>query len=69
MRNSESPPEGRHFYSIHQNENGTVDVYLSPDDDTKTVLLVKGVEPHKDLESNIRSNYDDWCKSGEVIYL
>ena len=82
MRKDEMPPgkHGRHFYSVHENEDGSVDVYLRPDVITKTteegstdydiaVLVVKDVQPYDGLEEDIRRRFDDWCKSAEVVYL
>lgn len=80
MKENDTPPGGRHFYSIHENEDGTVDVYLRPDvlsretdegftDYDVAVLVVKNVEPYKGLEDDIRNRFDDWCESAEVIYL
>ena len=80
MNGNDTPPFGRHFYSIRENENGTVDVYLRPEilplkadngfvDYDVCVIVVKGVEPYDGLEEDIRARYDDWCKSGEVVFL
>ena len=80
MNTKDKPPGGRHFYSVHENEDGTVDVYLRPDVLPKTtgdgrtdydiaVLVVKNVEPYEGLEDDIRTRYDDWCESAEVICL
>lgn len=68
------------FYSIQQNDDGTVDVYLTPtvfpmmgpdgkkDFDIR-VIVVRGVEPFDGLEDDIRARYSAWCASGEVVYL
>ena len=80
MREKTKPPGGRHFYNIHENEDGTVDVYLRPDvlprttdegftDYDVAVLVVKDVEPYDGLEDDIRQRFNDWCESAEVIYL
>ena len=80
MKESDAPPGGRHFYSIHENEDGTVDVYLRPDvlsmttdegftDYDVAILVVKNVEPYDGLEEDIRARFNDWCESAEVIYL
>ena len=80
MNGNDTPPFGRHFYSIRENENGTVDVYLRPEilplkadngfvDYDVCVIVVKGVEPYDGLEEDIRARYDDWCESGEVVFL
>ena len=80
MKESDAPPGGRHFYSIHENEDRTVDVYLRPDvlpmktdegftDYDVAVLVVKNVEPYDGLEEDIRARFNDWCESAEVIYL
>jgi hypothetical protein len=79
FENNDSPKE-RHFYSIHENDDGTVDVYLRPDvlpmkaehdqiDYDVAVLVVKNVEPFDEMEEDIRARYTDWCDSAEVIYL
>lgn len=80
MNGNDTPPFGRHFYSIRENENGTVDVYLRPEilplkadngfvDYDVCVIVVKGVEPYDGLEEDIRARYNDWCESGEVVFL
>ena len=80
MKASDAPPGGRHFYCIHENEDGTVDIYLRPDvlpkktdegavDYDVAVLAVKNVEPYEGMEEDIRARFDAWCKSAEVIYL
>ena len=80
MTTNDTPPNGRHFYSIHKNEDGSVDVYLRPDvlpkktdegftDYDVAVLVVKNVTPFEGMEDDIRARYDDWCGSAEVVYL
>ena len=80
MSVNEPPTHGRRFYAIHENEDGTVDVYLRPDvlpmttqdgmtDYDIAVLIVKNVTPFDGLEEDIRARYDAWCNSAEVIYL
>ena len=80
MNEKVKPPGGRRFYNIHENEDGTVDVYLRPDVMPKTtdegftdydvaVLVVKDVEPYAGLEDDIRKRFSAWCESAEVIYL
>ena len=79
MNTNDLPPSGRRFYSIHENEDGSVDVYLRPDVLPKTadgqtdydiaVLVVKDVEPFAGMEDHIREHFDDWCADAEVIYL
>ena len=80
MSENELPPKARHFYNIHRNQDGTVDVYLRPEvlpmsldtgetDFDIAVLVVKDVPLTEDLEENIRAHYEDWCASAEVIYL
>lgn len=76
----EPPGKGRRFYTIQDNEDGTVDVYLMPEvsvypipDGFKEydvrVRVVRGVVPTEDLESDIRARFAAWCESGEVINL
>lgn len=71
---------GRRFYSIVENDDGTVDVYLSPvlcvystdlgiREYDITVYVVRGVEPWPELEDDIRARFDSWCESGERIQL
>lgn len=70
----------RNFYQIHENEDGTADVYLRPEvlpasldgvtvDYDVAVLVVKGVEMCDTLEDDIRARYDDWCESADIVYL
>lgn len=82
MNSKRDPPEmiGRHFYSIHTNEDGTADIYLWPDGfpkETKeknvacniTALVLKNMPLFDGLEEDIRARYDAYCKSAEVICL
>lgn len=68
------------FYRIIDNEDGTVDVYLTPAkaipvqgagrmDYKLQLLAIRGVVPFPDMESDIRERYDDWCASAEVIEI
>lgn len=70
----------RNFYQIHENEDGTADVYLRPEvlpasldgatvDYDVAVLVVKGVEMCDTMEDDIRARYDDWCESADIVYL
>ena len=72
--------QGRKFYAIEEQPDGTVDVYLSPvvcvyDTDLGireydiSVRVVRGVVPWDGLEDDIRARFDSWCESGEVIDL
>ena len=67
------PEIGRRFYSINDNGDGTVDVYLRPDagedGNEVTVHIVRGVEPFDGLEEDIRARFSAWCDSAEVICL
>lgn len=74
------PGNGRHFYSIHENDDGLLDIYLRPDvmpiktpdgftDYDISVLVVRGVEPFDGIEDDIRERYHAWCDSAEMIYL
>ena len=74
------PGRGKRFYAIEDNGDGTVDVYLSPvvcTYDTGlgvreydiSVRVVRGVVPWPELEDDIRTRYDAWCETGEVIDL
>ena len=71
---------GRRFYALHENEDGTVDVYLRPQvmpmytqdgaaDYDVEVLVVKGIVPFEGMEEDIRANYSNWCDSAEVVLL
>ena len=75
-----SPGRGKCFYTIEENADGTVDVYLSPTvcaydtglgvrEHDIGVIVVRGVVPWPELEEDIRARYNSWCESGEVIYL
>lgn len=76
--------DGRPFYRIHPNHDGTgtVDVWLTPGTavprfDSLTgrmdygfeILAVRGVEPYDGLEEDIRRRYTDWIKSAETIEI
>jgi len=81
MNKADTPPSnGRRFYSIQENDDGTVDVYLAPIVYTYntdlgvveydiSVTVVRGVEPWDEMESDIRRRYDAWVESGETIFL
>ena len=64
----------RRFYSIRDNGNGTVDVYLTPEGcksrvNRDFILVVRGIVPYDRLETDIRNRYNDWCESAEIILL
>lgn len=63
------PENGRHFYSIIDNGDGTADVYLRPDGETGCILVVQGVEQTEGLESDIRERFYGWCASGVPVNL
>ena len=68
---------GRRFYFILDNGDGTADVILNPrvvpittpegatDYDITGVLAVRGVEYTPDLEDDIRARFYAWCECGE----
>lgn len=70
---------GRRFYSVQRNKDGTLDVYLHPDKLSKIpeelmkydeiFLVVKGVEPFDGIEEDIRCRFSSWCESAEVIVI
>lgn len=67
MKAPDVPPvKGRRFYSVVDNGDGTVDVYLCPDE-SGVALLVRGVVDWPGLECNIRERYKDWCASGVPV--
>lgn len=72
----------RRFYEIHDNGDGTVDIYLDKgrtfpmtDDLTGATdwdgcfRVVKGVTVTDGLEEDIRKRYEDWYEAAEVIWL
>ena len=63
-------PMKRRFYSIQDNGDGTVDVYLTPEGEPGDLIrVVRGIIPHERLETDIRNRYNDWCESAEIIIL
>lgn len=54
----------KRFYDIRPQNDGTADVYLTPGD---AILAVRGVIPWEGMEEDIRTRYDAWCASAEVI--
>ncbi len=58
----EPPAQGRRFYAIEQQDDGTVDVYLAP------VVCVYDTDLGV-REYAIRARYEAWCESGEEIDL
>lgn len=62
-------PEGRTFYSIHPQPDGTTDVYLRPEPESGAVRVMRGVVPWDGMECDIRARYDAWCESAEEINL
>lgn len=72
MATMKTKAKGLRFFSIQENGNGTVDVYLRPEPDGKgelSLYLVKGVVPWDGLEEDIRNRYGDWIASAETIKL
>ena len=70
----------RQHYSIHDNGDGTVDVYLVPsfavyktdigiDEYDIDMRVVKGIIPWDGMEDDIRIRYYDWLNSAEAIDL
>ena len=69
-RRQKKPPFERRFYSIHDNGDGTADVYLTPEGEPGDLIrVVRGVSLHDRLEDDIRLRYNDWCDSAELITL
>lgn len=69
MNQLDGPPGGgRRFYSVQENEDSTVDVYLRPDEDG-LLRVVRGVTPYDGLEEDIRARYDAWRESAEQIFI
>ena len=76
----DTPGRGRRFYAIQENDDGTVDVYLSPvvcvystdlgvTEYDITVRVVRGVVPWPELEEDIRARFYSWWESGEEVGL
>ena len=74
------PAKSSRFFTICDNRDGTVDVFLNPTivtyetaDGFKEydieVKAVRGIVPWDGLEEDIRRRYDAWCESGETINL
>lgn len=74
------PCMGKRFYAIVENDDGTVDVYLSPvvsiyetelgvREYDVSVRIVRGIVPWPELEDDIRARYDAWCESGEEMII
>lgn len=82
-QNIQAPSENeRRFYRIIPNDDGTVDVWLTPgepvpmfDNQTRQydynlrIMAVRGVEPWPGLETDIRRRYQSWIDSAEVIEI
>ena len=84
MDHPEGPSEfcGRPFYRIVPNDDGTVDIWLTPGNpipmyDNLTnaydynieVLAVRGIEYFDGLEEDVRRRYESWCSIAERIEL
>lgn len=79
MKKERDPPNGRRFYQIQQEEDGTCTVYLMPDvtayecggfkEFDVSVRVVRGVEPYEGMEEDIRKRYSAWCELGEEVNL
>lgn len=80
MNTANGPPgNGRRFYFIMDNGDGTADVILNPrvepmttpegatDYDISGAAIVQGVEYTPELEADIRARFYAWCASGEPI--
>lgn len=74
------PRKEKRFYAIEPQDDGTVDVYLSPitcayndslgaREFDACIRVVRGVVPWPDMEYDIRRRYDSWCASGEEIEI
>ncbi|MDD2647336.1 MAG: hypothetical protein PHI27_06445 [Eubacteriales bacterium] len=70
----------KNHYSIEDNGDGTVDVYLSPDfcvyrtrggaiEYDATLYVMRGVEKFDGLEDDIRRRFYAWLESAERIEL
>ena len=78
-RDSPNEKHNSRFYSIAAQDDGTVDVYIAPvlktyTTDTGTEYdvsfrVVRGVIPWDGLEDDIRTRYEAWCESGEVMEI
>lgn len=62
------PGQGRRFYAIRDNADGTVDVYLNPPWH-RAVRIVRGVVPWDGIEDDIRARYDDWLSCATVVWV
>lgn len=71
---------GKTFYTIMPNDDGTVDVYLAlhsenyPTEDgltehDATFSVVRGVVPWEGLYEEVRHNYYAWCEAGEKVVV
>lgn len=66
----QAPVREQRFYSIHDNGDGTADVYLTPEGEPGDLIrVVRGVSMYDRLEDDIRLRYNDWCESAELIML
>ena len=79
------PGDGRRFYYVMPNEDGTVDVFLRPEvypmtdqngctDYDITIRVARNIDPSDadycgDLEGHIRAHYEAWCEIAEAIEL
>lgn len=70
------PGRPRSFYDIHDNGDGTADIYMDtgsgfPDDEKADghFRVIKGVRIREGLEEDVRRRFDDYYRSAEVIWL
>lgn len=75
-----APNRPRKFYSIEEQDDGTVDVYLCPDlvvYDTDLGIkeydidlrVIHGIVPWDGLEEDIRERFRAWCESAARINI
>lgn len=60
------PGRLRPFYKIHENGDGTADIYFDGENGT-VERVMKGIIMYEGIEEDIRRNFDKWRQSAEVI--
>ena len=55
------------YLQIYDNGDGTVDVYLEPEEDDEMLRVIRGVKKTEGLKDKILGEYEEWSAKAEII--
>ena len=55
------------YLLIYDKGDGTVDVYLEPEEPDEMLRVIRGVERKEGLEEDIQAHYAEWSAKAEAI--